>query len=421
LLIKYKPALPSYNSYHTNLILLHKFNSLPDEFKSIIPYSTLSSWNKRNIETIIGCDTLADKDIKLLKQIVTSKKLLLAAKALYFVFSTVSTLFKNANNKAELLKDHKILILNTISKVRSSLGVKRVLKWIGISPAKMYYWLEERNCQLSISKLCRSTHPNQLLDKEVQTIKDYLLNNRYKNWSALSIYYQALKDQALFISIETWYKYARKLGIKRKFFKLKYKREIGLRATSPLQILHMDVTIFKPLDHSRVYIYFIIDNFSRTILNWNASLEYSSSIAMKVLKEAIKKHNIELNTSLITDGGAENQGEVSRFIEGKENITKLIAQKDIIQSNSMVEAVNKHVKYYYLFKKDLKDYQETVNYLKRSISDYNQKPHGALFGLTPGEVLNGEIPSSDQFRVEKLRARQNRVIMNQKIKCCKSN
>ena len=198
--------MPNYNSYHTNLILLHKFNSLPDEFKSIIPYSTLSSWNKRNIETIIGCDTLPDKDIKLLKQIVTSKKLLLAAKALYFVFSTVSTLFKNANNKAELLKDHKILILNTISKVRSSLGVKRVLKWIGISPAKMYYWLEERNCQLSISKLCRSTHPNQLLDKEVQTIKDYLLNNRYKNWSALSIYYQALKDQALFISIETWYK-----------------------------------------------------------------------------------------------------------------------------------------------------------------------------------------------------------------------
>jgi len=233
LLIKYKPALPSYNSYHTNLILLHKFNSLPDEFKSIIPYSTLSSWNKRNIETIIGCDTLADKDIKLLKQIVTSKKLLLAAKALYFVFSTVSTLFKNANNKAELLKDHKILILNTISKVRSRLGVKRVLKWIGISPAKMYYWLEERNCQLSISKLCRSTHPNQLLDKEVQTIKDYLLNNRYKNWSALSIYYQALKDQALFISIETWYKYARKLGIKRKFFTLKYKTGNWIEGNKP--------------------------------------------------------------------------------------------------------------------------------------------------------------------------------------------
>jgi len=99
--------LTEYKSYHTNLVLLHKFNSLPDEFKSIIPNSTLSGWNNRNVAKIIGCDSLADKDINLLSQIVTSKKLLVAAKALYFVFSTVSTLFKHANNKAELLKDNK--------------------------------------------------------------------------------------------------------------------------------------------------------------------------------------------------------------------------------------------------------------------------------------------------------------------------
>ena len=85
----------------------------------------------------------------------------------------------------------------------------------------------------------------------------------------------------------------------------------------------------------------------------------------------------------------------------------------------MVEAVNKHIKYYYLFKKDLNDYQETVNYLERSIPDYNQKPHGALYGLTPTEVLNGEIPSRDQFQDEKLKARKNRLMMNQKIECCK--
>ncbi|MCH8331199.1 MAG: hypothetical protein IH946_07435, partial [Bacteroidetes bacterium] len=219
-----------YNSYHTNLVLLYKFNSLPDEFKLVIPQSTLSNWDKRDVANIIGCDSLADKDINLLRQIVTSKKLLVAAKALYFVFSTVSTLFKHANNKAELLKDYKNTILNTISKVKSTLGVKRVLKWIGITPAKMYYWLEEKNCGLSLSNLCRSKHPNQLLDSEVKTIKEYLLNDRFENWSSLSIYYQALRDKAVFISMHTWYKYARKLGIKRKFFRLKLKPKTGLRA-----------------------------------------------------------------------------------------------------------------------------------------------------------------------------------------------
>jgi len=411
--------LPKYNSYHTNLVLLYKFNSLPDEFKSVIPYSTLSSWNNRDVANIIGCDTLADKDINLLRQIVTSKKLLVAAKALYFVFSTVSTLFKHANNKAELLKDYKNTILKTISKVKSTLGVKRVLKWIGITPAKMYYWLEEKNCGLSLSNLCRSKHPNQLLDSEVKTIKEYLLNDRFTNWSSLSIYYQALREGTLSISMHTWYKYARKLGIKRKFFRLKRKPQIGLRALMPLKILHMDVTIFKPLDNTRIYIYLLVDNYSRYILGWKASLEFSSKIALQVLKQSIEKYNINFESKLIVDGGPENRGEVTRFTNDQEYLTKLIAQKDITQSNSMIEAINKHLKYYYLFKKDLKDYNETVNYLKQSIPDYNNKPHGRLYGLTPF-VLEGEVPSKDMFKEQKEQARNERLKQNMKVECCET-
>jgi len=54
--------LSNYNSYHTNLVLLHNFNSLPEEFKGVIPKSTLKNWNKRDIAKIIGCDSLADKE-----------------------------------------------------------------------------------------------------------------------------------------------------------------------------------------------------------------------------------------------------------------------------------------------------------------------------------------------------------------------
>ncbi len=91
--------------------------------------------------------------------------------------------------------------------------------------------------------------------------------NNFLNWSSLSIYYQSLRDGTLFSGIETWYKYARKLGIKRKFFRLIHKLQIGIRASTPLQILHMDVTIFKPLDNTKVYIYFLLDNFSMYILD----------------------------------------------------------------------------------------------------------------------------------------------------------
>lgn len=109
------------------------------------------------------------------------------------------------------------------------------------------------------------------------------------------------------------------------------------------------------------------------------------------------------------------KGELLKFIEGNEKITKLIAQKDIIQSNSMIESVNKHVKYYYLFKKILKDFAETINYLSHSIVDYNSKPHGKLYGLTPAEVLNGQKPNKETFRKDIAKARKNRLIQNQSI------
>jgi hypothetical protein len=401
-------------------VLLHHFNALSIDYKSIIPASTLSNWKRKNISEIIGCNSLGDNDVALLKEIAKNKKLLKAAKALYFLFHTISQLFNHAQNKAELLRMNKSLILETIQRVQPILGTKRILKSIGLTSSQMYYWLEKKKCENSLFQLCQPRHPHQLLSTEVNTIKNYLLNERFENWSALSIYYQALRDKVVFMGISTWYKYANRLGIKRKFFKLNRKREIGIRASKPFQILHMDVTIFKPLDQTKVYIYFIVDNFSRAILNWKASMEYSSSIALDVLKQAIQKHDIGIDSTLVTDGGPENHGEVSKFISGKENIKQVIAQKDIIQSNSMVEAVNKHIKYHYLFKQNLKDIDGVNNYLAYSVGDYNDKPHGKLYGLTPNETTNGNAPDKDKFKNDIAESRKNRLLKNQLIECCQS-
>ena len=240
---------------------------------------------QKDVNQIIGCDTLADKDVDLLKQIVTNKKLKVAAKALYFLFSMVSKLFQSAENGAELLRLNKSAILDTIKKVKTVLGTKRALRLIGLSPSKFYHWIETKRCHQSLLDLCRSRNPHQLLNSEVKVIKDYLLNDRFRNWSSLSTYYQALREKAVFIGLSTWYKYAKRLGLNRKFFKVRNKKQIGIRASAPLQILHMDVTIFKPLDNTKIYIYFLVDNFSRSFLSWTADMKFSSSIALSILKE----------------------------------------------------------------------------------------------------------------------------------------
>ncbi len=84
----------------------------------------------------------------------------------------------------------------------------------------------------------------------------------------------------------------------------------------------------------------------------------------------------------------------------------------------MVEAVNKHMKYYYLFRKDLADMEAVTKHLKDAVEDYNGKPHGQLHGFTPQEVFKGAVPLANQFQQAISNARKERMVQNQEIKCC---
>lgn len=182
----------------------------------------------------------------------------------------------------------------------------------------------------------------------------------------------------------------------------------------------MDVTVFRPLDNTRIYIYLIVDNFSRCILGWKASLELKCGISLENLKDACLKHNLfGSRVDLIVDGGSENNCSIfNNYIElNKDSLKKLVAQKDILFSNSMVEAANKSLKYGYLFKKDLFNFDDTVKYLDYAIKDHSNKPHGALFGLTPLEVLNGAIPDKYRFKNDIANARSFRIEENRKGDC----
>jgi len=183
----------------------------------------------------------------------------------------------------------------------------------------------------------------------------------------------------------------------------KNRNKVGIRASKPFEKLHMDVTIYRPLDNTRVYIYFIVDNFSRKILAWKASLKLRADISFDNLKQACIDNNLFDNkTELIVDGGSENKGAVDGFILSHENWKKLIAQKDIIFSNSIVEAVNKIMKYQYLFKRDFSNFPDINNNLDSFVEDYNSRPHSVL-KLSPNDVADGKIFDTDKYK-ENLKA-----------------
>ena len=118
------------------------------------------------------------------------------------------------------------------------------------------------------------------------------------------------------------------------------------------------------------------------------------------------------------DGGSENKGMVNDYLQELE-IEKIVAQKDIRFSNSMVEAVNKRIKYDFLYRRSFDSLQTLQDYLPELIEQYNSKPHSGLLGFTPDEVFAGEIPSSANFLAKYRPKKANTISKKQEF--CKTS
>ena len=83
----------------------------------------------------------------------------------------------------------------------------------------------------------------------------------------------------------------------------------------------------------------------------------------------------------------------------------------------MIEAVNKQMKYIFLFRQELFDLAYTQRYLETAVEQYNHRPHSALFGFTPYEVFHGKIPNKALFKPQMEQAKALRKAENQTFSC----
>src|SRR5690554_4177068 len=309
---------------------------------------------------------------------------------------------------------------------------KLVFKIFSISPSTFYNWSnkEKVKCGISPLSLCFKRHPLQSAVNEVETIKSLFKNPDFECWPAASIYYHAIRNNRLFISLSTFYKYTNLLSLKRKWRKSSEENFNPIITTKSNEYIHIDTTFWPLPNGIKAAIILVCDNFSKTILGWNVSLKKDGENAKAALQDAvenIQKHHPNLQTtSLITDGGGENHNLlVEDFLTNIETpeIIKLLALKEVEFSNSAVEAINKIIKRY-LRKKLPHTLDKLIQCLEEIIFDYNSvRPHGSLFGLTPLECYTSENVNLD-FKQQKLEAKKNRIQQNKSVNCdiyaCKS-
>ncbi|HEV2482492.1 MAG TPA: integrase core domain-containing protein, partial [Puia sp.] len=397
---------------------------LPDELHERIPRSTRFDWSRKELNTTFGFEWASGQHqrFETLQQVVTSKKLLRVNLALLRIIAIKRFLHRYASRLSG--KEVQRVVLGTIEKVCTVIKLPVALKYIQHSACWYQRLKTHQRCASSPSLLCRLKHPGQLLVQEINAIKTYCSENRFLTWPLASVYHQLRRDKAAAFQLSTFYKYVGLLQLKRQTARSRRKHHTtGIRAQRPFAILHADLTVFRTADNVKNYVYLVQDNFSRAILAVQVSLEYSARITLQNVEWVREQYLVPAGITecrLITDDGVENFGVVSDYL-GSVNapsIRHLVAQKDIVFSNSMIEAANKQLKYRFLYHQHIIDHKQLRQFVEQAIHDYNNRPHHELGGLTPMEVLHGARVDKAARSHEIRLAQQQRLLKNKREKCC---
>ncbi len=175
----------------------------------------------------------------------------------------------------------------------------------------------------------------------------------------------------------------------------------------------------------KVYLRAIIDNFSRRVLAWSVSenLEPLANAALLVqaLTERDKKSPDSPATTqdLMVDGGVENFNEAVDRLVNEKQLARILAQTDVLESNSLIERFWMSAKYGWLFLNDLDSLEAVRRLVRFYVKEYNETiPHSALNGRTPSEVYFGKaVDVPEELAAARAEARAARIEANRARKC----
>ena len=391
-----------------------------------IPKSTLRSWVKNGPIDFITLPELKLSSSDLVSENIRLKVELEKEQSKNeLIFGTVRIFGFQIQYKRLPTEKSKVEVLELIKKSVSKITLKQSLEIIGLSFARYHSWVKRAvKCSLKDEPSCPKVSPSRLTAKELLTIKGLATDAEYRFFSIASLSLLALRAESVVASASTWSRVIKKLGIDRVQKRIyPQKPKVGIRASKPGQIWHLDQSIIKLEDGERCFIQAVIDNFSRYVLAWHVSREYGGLRTRDLLMVALKK-SVELGVNIVpnvfVDGGSENiNEEVDKLIEAG-LMFRTIAQVDVDFSNSMIEVLFDRMKNRHLYRVPLNSVNKLENETSFYVNESNDNmPHVVLKGATPFEVFTENWGEGDLAEMKKISADAKiaRRLVNQSLGC----
>jgi len=388
-----------------------------------IPRSTIRSWIHRGVPDVVTSDLVARDRADLLaeiQQLHHRTALLGAVVGLLIAMLRISKVQLDYERLPD--GDAKRILLRAIERAGKVLSLRATLRIARLSSSRYHSWCRAKaGCELDDQSSCPRVVPTRLTPSELEAMQEMVESDDHRHMSLRGLALHAQRIGKIFASPSTWYRLVRIAGWRRPRNRVyPAKPKIGIRATAPGELLHLDVTIIKLLDGTRAYLHAVIDNYSRRILSWTLEDRLGSGGTCQILREAaIQLRKRSEKTTVVADSGSENvNAEVDELLKD-EALTRVLAQVEVTFSNSMIEAFWRSLKHSWIFLHSLDNFTGLGRLIEFYVTAHNEvMPHSAFEGQTPDEMYfgtGGAVPA--ELASARKVAREERMKANRAAAC----
>jgi len=193
----------------------------------------------------------------------------------------------------------------------------------------------------------------------------------------------------------------------------------GVLATRPNEKWHVDVSVLRLLDGTKVYLHAAIDNFSRKILAWKVADCLQPMGTCEILQEAARHLRREEAVQIVCDGGIENFNAAVDVVVEQFEWQRIRALVDVTFSNSKIEAWWRSLKHQWLYLNELNTIADVRRLTKFYVEQHNSvMPHAAFDGQTPDEMYYGTgTRLVEELKAKRADARRRRLEEYRRAAC----
>jgi len=389
-----------------------------------VPRSTVATWKREGHLAVVSSGVFEETDIEVRANLVRLERRLTVMRSLLCLL-LVLVRVRGAGLTGDRLPEgkDKMQILTAIERAMRVVPRWLVLSVIGMNASRLRRWkVRSALCVLDDQVPCPKQQPAKLTFAEEQKMRNLIESHELRHFSIRALAMHARRIGALFASESTWRRTIHAKGwIRPKQRVHPGSPRIGIRASRVGELLHVDVTVIKLLDGTKVFLQAVMDNFSRKILAWRISTKLEPRRTGELIKQAaaeLRKAGAR-GTNLLADSGVENvNADVDEALKTT-GIGRILAQIEVSHSNSMVEALWRQIKHAWLFINRLDSLATVERLVAFYVEQHNSViPQWVLKGRTPDEVFRGEaVDLPERLREAHRVAIRDRIEANRRLSC----